>query len=279
MDFAIKQFYQHGGKCRWNGRQIRNAFQIASSLAYFDARKKYKELIESHPDTPIMRPKLDVEHFQMIYNITDDFDQYMEETIGKTDGEQAFERDDRADHWGPRQSSSDNLQYFGYGTSSHSQGGGRSWGGWNSNNGLTYGHRYSNSSGQGPLGHTSSFDDNLGSPPNRPGLQFQAHSPNPSQQRPPMRGGPSSFSLKGPQGLSENREYGLHRGLNGQGSSIGYDHRNSEHMSSGFPNGPSGQGSSIGYDNRNPEHTSLGFPNGPQVPGGSFGYGRDGNER
>lgn len=75
---------------RWNGRQIRNAFQIASSLAHYDARKEGTS-----------QPRLTVEHFKMIQTVTDDFDEYMHETIGKTDGEQAFERGDRSDHFVP----------------------------------------------------------------------------------------------------------------------------------------------------------------------------------
>lgn len=71
----------------WNGRQIRNAFQVASSLAHYDARGGGKE------------PKLTVEHFKTIRIVTDDFDQFMHEAIGKTDGEQAFERGERADHF------------------------------------------------------------------------------------------------------------------------------------------------------------------------------------
>src|SRR5260370_716021 len=38
MRFAKERFNQDQSKFRWNGRQIRNAFQIASSLAHFDAR-------------------------------------------------------------------------------------------------------------------------------------------------------------------------------------------------------------------------------------------------
>jgi len=140
MEFAKRQFYSNDGKTRWNGRQIRNAFQIASSLAYYDARKEQHDVTldqqqQQHhgdgseadvptavPSLPIhaplrVQPRLDVKHFEMIRHITDDFDQYMQETIGKTDAEMAYERDDRADHWvqqPERSNTQDSAPYFSY---------------------------------------------------------------------------------------------------------------------------------------------------------------------
>ncbi len=89
LRFAEDKFNQNGGGAGWNGRQIRNAFQIASSLAHFDARR-YNT-----------RPRLTVDHFKMIHLVTEDFDRFMQEAAGKTDAEHAFERGDRADHWRP----------------------------------------------------------------------------------------------------------------------------------------------------------------------------------
>ena len=91
LRLADDKFHEYKGKFRWNGRQIRNAIQIASSLARFEARKD---------DIP---PRLTTEHFKMIHVVTEDFDQFMQEAVGKTDGEMAFERGDRADHWSPEQ--------------------------------------------------------------------------------------------------------------------------------------------------------------------------------
>ena len=101
---------------RWNGRQIRNAIQIASSLAQFDARKDN------------IQPRLTVEHFKMIHLVTEDFDQFMQETVGKTDGEMAFERGDRADHWSPDLLRPGEVQSYDSGVSL-SPGGGRYSGG------------------------------------------------------------------------------------------------------------------------------------------------------
>lgn len=39
----------------------------------------------------------------MIHIVTEDFDNFMQEAVGKSDGELAFERGDRADHWSPEQ--------------------------------------------------------------------------------------------------------------------------------------------------------------------------------
>ncbi|KAH7310199.1 aaa family ATPase [Rhexocercosporidium sp. MPI-PUGE-AT-0058] len=84
---AAEKFHERNGKSPWNGRQIRNAIQIASSLAHFDARRNKTQ------------PKLTTEHFQMIHDVTKDFNDFMLETVGKTDSELAFERGDRSDHW------------------------------------------------------------------------------------------------------------------------------------------------------------------------------------
>ncbi|KAK3366105.1 aaa family ATPase [Lasiosphaeria ovina] len=69
----------------WNGRQIRNAFQVASSLAHYEARR----------DETL--PKLTVAHFRTIHAVTEDFDQFMHDTMGKNDSMLAFERGERDD--------------------------------------------------------------------------------------------------------------------------------------------------------------------------------------
>lgn len=86
LRFAKDKFGQDPKESRWNGRQIRNAFQIASSIAHFDARKDD------------IRPHLSVNHFRMIHSVTDEFDRYMRETQGKSEAQMAFDRGDRADH-------------------------------------------------------------------------------------------------------------------------------------------------------------------------------------
>ncbi|KAH8900348.1 hypothetical protein GQ53DRAFT_815237 [Thozetella sp. PMI_491] len=206
LDFGIKQFYGDNGKSRWNGRQIRNAFQIASSLAYFDARKKHLQLRERDPEAPVPRPKLDVEHFDMIHYITDDFDRYMQETVGNTDAALAFERDDRADHWATGRLSAENLAHHGYGSHPHAAG----------RSGPSWGQRYRAPShgSAAPTGYAMGMgiDDGMADPTSR--LQY---SPNPSYGRPNLNaaspGIPSfsfSDSLHGPPGMADrDRDFGL----------------------------------------------------------------------
>ncbi|KAH8655727.1 hypothetical protein BX600DRAFT_515435 [Xylariales sp. PMI_506] len=121
--FARDRFQHERGRFRWNGRQIRNAFQIASSLAHFEARRDDKE------------PRLSADHFKMIHMVTEDFDRYMSETKGKGDGDLAFDRGDRADHWdvederattpgGVGSGTYHDSSAFGSGRSLHSSGGG-----------------------------------------------------------------------------------------------------------------------------------------------------------
>jgi hypothetical protein len=251
MDFALNQYHNPKGKGKWNGRQIRNAVQVASSLACYDARKHRKQLMEQNPDTPVLRPKLDVEHFKMIHDITASFDQYIEETIGKSDAEQAHEAGERADHFVHPRSFFDEGGHAGHGVMSHSNGersvAGASWvpggtGGWSNNRWIPQGRSSS---------HFVSNEDGYGFDQVRTGRYSFAHpSPSPSQ-RPSMKGmGSSSFGVGGHMS-PHDREFGSFGGPNGQ-------------HQGGFPS------------NRNPDHISpeyLGTSQGP----GSFGHSRDGH--
>ncbi|KAI1739544.1 hypothetical protein F4680DRAFT_421889 [Xylaria scruposa] len=88
----------------WNGRQIRNAFQIASSMARYDwAYSKHN----SKPKAPV----LDEEHFKRVASTTKDFHNYLKEARGKDSSALAHEHSERADdfnigpsypdHWSP----------------------------------------------------------------------------------------------------------------------------------------------------------------------------------
>jgi hypothetical protein len=99
LAFAIAHYERHSyGRGRWNGRQIRNAFQIASSLARHDMHSAYGNILESDSNTPPINRELRANHFEIVAKATLDFDRYMNETVGKTDAELAFEHGDRADH-------------------------------------------------------------------------------------------------------------------------------------------------------------------------------------
>lgn len=100
LRFAAEQFRHHSqGKGRWNGRQIRNAFQVAASLARFEMRTQYAD---DHKRTqnpgPPPRPKLGVDHFEAMARLTEEFDDYIIETLGKTHEDLAWENLNRADH-------------------------------------------------------------------------------------------------------------------------------------------------------------------------------------
>lgn len=85
----------------WNGRQIRNACQIARSLAYADAAKEERiRGRRSVEDVPFPAPRLEVQHFRLIHSISDSFDKYMVQTrAGMTDSQVASENEVRADNY------------------------------------------------------------------------------------------------------------------------------------------------------------------------------------
>ncbi|KAL8721255.1 MAG: hypothetical protein Q9225_002032 [Loekoesia sp. 1 TL-2023] len=73
------------GKMTWNGRQIKNAFQTAIALAEFDANKKQG------------KPVLALEHFKVVAQATEDFDDYLCEVHGGTDADLAKRHLQRVD--------------------------------------------------------------------------------------------------------------------------------------------------------------------------------------
>jgi hypothetical protein len=84
-DFRDK-FWQNtkvkdGEKRRWNGRQIKNAFQTALALANWD-------FLDSEKDTgkSLLRPKVTSKHFQMVEVTSAHFDDYIDETAEKPEG-------------------------------------------------------------------------------------------------------------------------------------------------------------------------------------------------
>ena len=83
------------GKTTWNGRQIKNAFQTAIALAEFDANKKQG------------KPVLALEHFKVVAQASEDFDDYLCRVHGGTEADLAKRyllRDDDPPVEGRRQS-------------------------------------------------------------------------------------------------------------------------------------------------------------------------------
>ncbi len=87
------------GAGRWNGRQIRNAFQTATALAMYAAHRKNAKLIKEDENAEMVPPSLKIQHFQKVARATTQFDEYLEEIVGKDDAHWAHSRGDRADHF------------------------------------------------------------------------------------------------------------------------------------------------------------------------------------
>ncbi|ROV89583.1 hypothetical protein VMCG_09944 [Cytospora schulzeri] len=99
LSFADKHFDNNGeSRGRWNGRQIRNAFQISSGLAHYHFAEGVNEAMKQGMDPPAA-PLLDSTLFEKVQMATQNFDKYMRETKGVDDSEGAFRLGDRADHF------------------------------------------------------------------------------------------------------------------------------------------------------------------------------------
>jgi len=91
LEYAYEH-YHHAEKTygpsvsRWNGRQIRNAFQTAYSLALYKAVNGQE-------------PRLDKEQFIQVTDATIEFDRYLYEIHQKDENERAAYRSERAEHF------------------------------------------------------------------------------------------------------------------------------------------------------------------------------------
>lgn len=102
LAFAERHFTQsNNGRSgtRWNGRQIRNVFQVALSLAYFEYHEEEGEKTAADGDGPL----LDVKHFETMHHITASFENYRSSVRDATDAELALHTETRNDRF------SDNL--------------------------------------------------------------------------------------------------------------------------------------------------------------------------
>ncbi|KAF4178570.1 hypothetical protein CNMCM8694_004172 [Aspergillus lentulus] len=113
MHYAAWHYDSHV-QHRWNGRQIRNAFQIAYSFAHFDIQNgpdTWQKESEDEGDTDsdegkqvdftVTNPVLDYRHFLLVADTIRRFDNYLWETTGETEEEQAFNWSLRADDYNP----------------------------------------------------------------------------------------------------------------------------------------------------------------------------------
>lgn len=116
--FAKQRFQEAGsnrhGDGRWNGRQIRNAFQVACSLAYYEhgiredeRRARQQSAVNSTANVTglvgaryglLGPPTLSVHHFEMMHKITASFENYRTAVHGgTTDTDLALEAEYRHD--------------------------------------------------------------------------------------------------------------------------------------------------------------------------------------
>ncbi|KAI4696786.1 uncharacterized protein J4E88_000964 [Alternaria novae-zelandiae] len=94
-EFALTHFDEtaKSGVGRWNGRQIRNAFLIAASLAHLDGEKN-----------PGMQKQLRKMHFDDVAQTTKLYDSFRTATLGQDDSHLAHEREERYDGFDRRSS-------------------------------------------------------------------------------------------------------------------------------------------------------------------------------
>lgn len=105
LDVEAKEIYEYARnhykelsknkRPTWNGRQIKNAFQTAIALAEFDANKSQG------------KPVLALEHFKVVAQASEDFDDYLIRVHGGTDADRARLHGQRDDD--PRDSRSQSM--------------------------------------------------------------------------------------------------------------------------------------------------------------------------
>ncbi|KAM0247237.1 hypothetical protein ACHAQJ_009922 [Trichoderma viride] len=78
---------------RWNGRQIRNAFLIAASLAHYEGD------MGERPEG--LQKQLTSKHFKKVEETTRRYDEYRVACLGDTDSYLAHDRYERDDEWNP----------------------------------------------------------------------------------------------------------------------------------------------------------------------------------
>jgi len=94
LDFASEHWHNNDNDVgRWNGRQIRNAFLIASSLAHYESDARRKRGIKS------AQRVLTAQHFRQVEEMTRRYDEYRKSVLGDTDSFIAFDQRVRDDEF------------------------------------------------------------------------------------------------------------------------------------------------------------------------------------
>ena len=99
LKFAADHYKKHPkGKGAWNGRQIRNAFVIAASLARYEAAR-YEAEQPGLAGTGF-QPQLRYSHFQEVEKLTDEYNRFRTHVLGGDDSRKAFLNEERDDDFG-----------------------------------------------------------------------------------------------------------------------------------------------------------------------------------
>ena len=86
---------------RWNGRQIRNAFQTAVALAEYEYQEKCQKCEETG-EKPPKKPVLEDKHFKAVAKTSAEFDDYLQSVMGGQTHEQKAQMSEmRADTYDP----------------------------------------------------------------------------------------------------------------------------------------------------------------------------------
>lgn len=119
IEFARDHFNQHdkshgsgSSLGRWNGRQIRNAFLIASSLVHYDSEDDGNDEDKDELEEPSTKKQkqLGKSQFEIVAKTTLLYDQYRALIhSGKSDDHVAFEREERAMSYQPRSLTPDRM--------------------------------------------------------------------------------------------------------------------------------------------------------------------------
>lgn len=103
LNFAERQFAANSSpEHRWNGRQIRNAFQVARSLARADAIAERENMQRSGAidSMRVPAPRLDVKYFEEMDDMGTEFNKYLQSIFhGKSSGDLAQEMEVRNDEY------------------------------------------------------------------------------------------------------------------------------------------------------------------------------------
>ena len=111
--FARDHWRQGHDGHRWNGRQIRNAFQTAVALAEYDYHEKCNMCAEIG-DKPPSKPALLADHFKAVAQTSEDFDKYLTTVFGgSTHKDKAQMAEIRSDAWKDRDIETPSRKQYG----------------------------------------------------------------------------------------------------------------------------------------------------------------------